>query len=274
MTEQREIRLESSWKTRLTPEFSQPYMTSLREFLLQRKKAGAVIYPPGGKIFKALDSTPFDAVKVVILGQDPYHGPGQAHGLCFSVRLGVPTPPSLINILKEIEDDLGIAAPDHGYLQHWANQGVLLLNAVLTVERGRAGAHQGKGWEPFTDQVVRLQLRPEKGRSHRPRPPPGIDRAASVTAVGAPGFLRLPAFFPGQPLPGATGRRAHRLVAAAGGRGGAHLAAAGCVIEWLVMCGQDQGLAAACAGGFGSAFHSGLKIARASSSGIQSTCVA
>jgi uracil-DNA glycosylase len=156
MTEQREIRLESSWKTRLTPEFSQPYMTSLREFLLQRKKAGAVIYPPGGKIFKALDSTPFDAVKVVILGQDPYHGPGQAHGLCFSVRLGVPTPPSLINILKEIEDDLGIAAPDHGYLQHWANQGVLLLNAVLTVERGRAGAHQGKGWEPFTDQVVRL----------------------------------------------------------------------------------------------------------------------
>lgn len=156
MTEQREIRLESSWKTRLTPEFSQPYMTSLREFLLQRKKAGAVIYPPGGKIFKALDSTPFDAVKVVILGQDPYHGPGQAHGLCFSVRLGVPTPPSLINIFKEIEDDLGIAAPDHGYLQHWANQGVLLLNAVLTVERGRAGAHQGKGWEPFTDQVVRL----------------------------------------------------------------------------------------------------------------------
>jgi uracil-DNA glycosylase len=156
MAEQREIRLEASWKQRLAPEFSKPYMVALREFLVQRKRARAVIYPPGAKIFNALDSTPFEAVKVVVLGQDPYHGPGQAHGLCFSVRLGVPTPPSLINIFKEIEADLGIPAPDHGYLQHWANQGVLLLNAVLTVERGRAGAHQGKGWEPFTDQIVRL----------------------------------------------------------------------------------------------------------------------
>jgi uracil-DNA glycosylase len=156
MAEQREIRLEPSWKQRLAPEFSRPYMVALREFLVQRRRAGAVIYPPGAKIFNALDSTPFEAVKVVVLGQDPYHGPGQAHGLCFSVRLGVPTPPSLINIFKEIEDDLGMPAPDHGYLQHWANQGVLLLNAVLTVERGRAGAHQGKGWEQFTDQVVRL----------------------------------------------------------------------------------------------------------------------
>ena len=156
MSEAREIRLEASWKQRLEPEFSQPYMLALREFLLQRRQAGAVIYPPGDRIFNALDSTPFDKVRVVILGQDPYHGPGQAHGLCFSVRLGVPTPPSLLNIFKEIHDDLGLAPPDHGYLQAWAQRGVLLLNAVLTVERGQAGAHQGKGWEQFTDQVVRL----------------------------------------------------------------------------------------------------------------------
>jgi uracil-DNA glycosylase len=156
MNEPREIRLEASWKKRLEPEFSQDYMVQLREFLLERKRAHAVIYPPGDRIFNALNSTPFEKVRVVILGQDPYHGPGQAHGLCFSVRLGVPTPPSLINILKEIELDLGIPLPDHGYLKHWAEQGVLLLNAVLTVERGQAGAHQGKGWEQFTDQVVRL----------------------------------------------------------------------------------------------------------------------
>jgi uracil-DNA glycosylase len=156
MSEEREIRLESSWKEHLASEFKKSYMAELRDFLLQRKKAGAVIYPPGAKIFNALDSTPFDKVRVVVLGQDPYHGPGQAHGLCFSVRLGVPTPPSLINIFREIADDLNIPTPDHGYLQHWANQGVLLLNAVLTVERGRAGAHQGKGWERFTDQVVRV----------------------------------------------------------------------------------------------------------------------
>ena len=156
MNESREIRLEASWKSRLAGEFAKEYMVRLRTFLLERKKAGAVIYPPGDKIFNALDSTPFEQVRVVILGQDPYHGTGQAHGLCFSVRLGVPTPPSLLNIFKEIEQDLGIAAPDHGYLGHWAEQGVLLLNAVLTVERGKAGAHQGKGWESFTDHVVRL----------------------------------------------------------------------------------------------------------------------
>jgi uracil-DNA glycosylase len=156
MNAPREVRLEDSWKKRLGPEFSKDYMNDLRNFLLERKRAHAVIYPPGDKIFNALNSTPFERVRVVILGQDPYHGPGQAHGLCFSVPLGVPTPPSLLNIFKEIENDLGIPAPDHGYLKHWAEQGVLLLNAVLTVERGRAGAHQGKGWETFTDQVVRL----------------------------------------------------------------------------------------------------------------------
>lgn len=161
MMEEREIKLESSWKSRLASEFRQEYMVQLREFLLERKRARAVIYPAGENIFNALNSTPFERVRVVILGQDPYHGPGQAHGLCFSVRLGVPTPPSLINIFKEVESDLGIAPPNHGNLQSWAEQGVLLLNAVLTVERGRAGAHQGKGWERFTDQVVR-QLNAER----------------------------------------------------------------------------------------------------------------
>jgi len=154
MEQSREIRLEPSWKARLAEEFAQPYMQVLRTFLLERKRAGAVIYPPGSLIFNALDSTPFDAVKVVILGQDPYHGPGQAHGLCFSVREGVELPPSLRNIYSEIADDLGRQPPVSGNLQAWANQGVLLLNAVLTVERGRAGAHQGKGWERFTDRVV------------------------------------------------------------------------------------------------------------------------
>lgn len=155
MNETREIRLEPSWKAHLADEFGQPYMVKLRDFLLARKRSGAVVYPPGALIFNALDSTPFDRVKVVILGQDPYHGPGQAHGLCFSVQDSVAVPPSLINIYREIEDDLGFRPPAGGNLQSWAEQGVLLLNAVLTVERGRAGAHQGKGWEQFTDRVVR-----------------------------------------------------------------------------------------------------------------------
>jgi uracil-DNA glycosylase len=150
----REIQLEESWKSRLADEFAEPYMVALRTFLLERKRAGAVIYPPGTLIFNALNSTPFDRVKVVILGQDPYHGPGQAHGLCFSVRHGVELPPSLRNIYREMADDLGCELPADGDLQRWAEQGVLLLNAVLTVERGSAGAHQGKGWERFTDRVV------------------------------------------------------------------------------------------------------------------------
>lgn len=154
MEQQREIKLESSWKQRLQDEFDQPYMAGLRQYLLDRKRNGAVIYPPGKLIFNALDSTPFDQVKIVIFGQDPYHGPGQAHGLCFSVPEGVAVPPSLLNIYKEIESDLGLPRPASGNLQSWADQGILLLNAVLTVERGHASAHQGKGWEQFTDRVV------------------------------------------------------------------------------------------------------------------------
>ena len=148
------IQLEESWLNRLQTQFDQPYMHELREFLLTRKRHQAVIYPPGQLIFNALNSTPFEQVRVVILGQDPYHGPGQAHGLCFSVLPGVRTPPSLANIYREIQSDLGIAKATHGNLQSWADQGVLLLNAVLTVESGQAGSHQRKGWETFTDAIV------------------------------------------------------------------------------------------------------------------------
>ena len=148
------VRLDPSWKSRLGDALAAPSMQSLRAFLLAEKRAGKSIYPPGPRIFAALDATPFDAVQVVILGQDPYHGPGQAHGLCFSVLPGVDTPPSLANIFVEIERDLKIARPDHGCLLSWAQQGVLLLNAVLTVERGQAGSHQGKGWEGFTDACI------------------------------------------------------------------------------------------------------------------------
>ena len=152
----RTIQLQPSWLSRLEDQFDQPYMQNLRTFLVTRKRHRAVIYPPGSLIFNALNSTPFDRVRVVILGQDPYHGPGQAHGLCFSVLPGVRIPPSLANIYREIQSDLGITPPTHGNLQSWADQGVLLLNAVLTVERGQAGSHQGKGWETFTDTVVQL----------------------------------------------------------------------------------------------------------------------
>ncbi len=148
------VRMESSWKRMLLPEFEKDYMKSLREFLYQEKRAGKIIYPCGDEYFNAFNLTPFDQVKVVILGQDPYHGPGQAHGLCFSVRPGVSFPPSLKNIFKEIQAELGIGLPEHGCLTSWARQGVLLINSVLTVEQGKAASHQGKGWERFTDRVI------------------------------------------------------------------------------------------------------------------------
>ena len=148
------IRLDESWKSRIGEYLKRDDMQSLRGFLRERMQKGARVFPPAPQIFAALDATPFDKVKVVILGQDPYHGFGQAHGLCFSVQHGTAVPPSLVNIYKELQRDLGIAPPQHGCLTHWAEQGVLLLNAVLTVEEGRAGAHQGKGWEGFTDHIV------------------------------------------------------------------------------------------------------------------------
>ncbi len=142
------------WYEALEAEFRAPGFRALREFLVAERAAHAV-YPRGRDIFAAFHHTPFDAVRVVLLGQDPYHGPGQAHGLCFSVPQGVPAPPSLANIFAEITRDLGLPRPPHGDLSHWARQGVLLLNAVLTVRAGQAGSHQGKGWEPFTDAVIR-----------------------------------------------------------------------------------------------------------------------
>ena len=159
------VRLEASWKNALRPEFDAAYMHKLRAFLVAEKQARKVVYPKGDQIFAALDATPLDAVKVVIIGQDPYHGPNQAHGLCFSVRPGIPAPPSLVNIFQEINTDMaddevpygradGVVPAGHASLAPWARQGVLLLNAVLTVVAGRAGSHQGRGWETFTGRVV------------------------------------------------------------------------------------------------------------------------
>jgi uracil-DNA glycosylase len=145
--------IESSWKEILNAEFSSDYFSRLKEFLVEEKKK-FTIYPAGGQIFNAFNSTPFDQVRVVILGQDPYHGPGQAHGLCFSVPQGIAQPPSLVNIFKELQNDLGIPVPKHGNLEKWAKQGVLLLNATLTVRANQAGSHQGKGWERFTDAAI------------------------------------------------------------------------------------------------------------------------
>jgi uracil-DNA glycosylase len=153
--DRKNIDIEPSWLAHLSEEFSKEYMKSLREFLKSEYQKGKQIFPQGKEYFAAFNLTPFEKVKVVILGQDPYHGPGQAHGLCFSVRQGTGLPPSLVNIFKELKADLGISAPQNGCLEKWAQQGVLLLNAVLTVEQGRAASHQGKGWETFTDEVIR-----------------------------------------------------------------------------------------------------------------------
>lgn len=143
-----------SWQGALKSEFAAPYMQDLKQFLRSEKDKHKIIYPHSSNWFHALETTPLEDVKVVILGQDPYHQPGQAHGLCFSVKPGVQIPPSLVNIYKELQSDLGIKPVNHGYLESWARQGVLLLNAVLTVERSQANSHQGKGWEQFTDKVI------------------------------------------------------------------------------------------------------------------------
>lgn len=149
-----EIRLHRSWLEPLRGEFEQPYMAELKRFLATERERGKQIFPRASEWFRALDLTPLEEVRVVILGQDPYHGPGQAHGLCFSVKDGVRPPPSLVNIYKELESDLGIEPRRHGFLEHWANQGVLLLNSVLTVEMGQAASHRDRGWERFTDRIV------------------------------------------------------------------------------------------------------------------------
>ena len=148
--------LPEDWMVHLGPEFHKDYMAELRTFLAQELSRGKVIYPHGREIFASFNLTPLERVKVVVLGQDPYHGPGQAHGLCFSVRKGVPLPPSLVNIYQEIQEDLGLEPAHHGFLEGWAKQGVLLLNSVLTVECHRAASHRDRGWEVFTDKVVEV----------------------------------------------------------------------------------------------------------------------
>lgn len=155
--------IEESWKRALADAFRKDSFLALKEFLLEEKQRGAVVYPPGPLIFNAFNHTPFDRVKVVILGQDPYHGPGQAHGLSFSVPRGVRPPPSLQNMFKELRDDVGFRIPDHGNLEKWADQGVFLLNAGLTVRAGTPASHQGKGWEDFTAAAVRALSEKREG---------------------------------------------------------------------------------------------------------------
>ena len=157
------VQIEASWKTALRDQFEQPYFQALAAFLKNEKAAGKTIYPPGSLIFNAFNTTPFPEVKVVIIGQDPYHNPGEAMGLCFSVPKGVRVPPSLKNIYKELESDVGASIPNHGDLTSWAQQGVFLLNAMLTVERNRPGSHQKIGWQDFTDAVIRKL---SDGREH------------------------------------------------------------------------------------------------------------
>lgn len=159
----RPVRLEASWLAHLAGEFEQPYLLGLRDFLQQEKRAGKRIFPAGEDMFRAFDCTPLPQVKVVILGQDPYHGDGQAHGLSFSVPAGVRVPPSLQNIYKEIHAEFGCPMPSHGNLASWARQGVLLLNSVLSVEAASPGSHRGKGWETFTDRVIALVNREREG---------------------------------------------------------------------------------------------------------------
>ncbi len=151
----REIKLDKSWLEVMADEFEKPYMAELQQFLIEEKNRGKTIFPREQERFHALKKTPFNKVKAVILGQDPYHGDGQAHGLCFSVQKGIKPPPSLVNIYKEMGTDLGLTPPDHGCLDKWADQGILMLNAVLTVEAHKAGSHQKKGWENFTDRIIR-----------------------------------------------------------------------------------------------------------------------
>jgi uracil-DNA glycosylase len=150
-----DVKIEASWKEVLKAEFSKPYFKQITLHLKTEKAQGKIIYPPGSLIFNAFNTTPFSDVKVVLLGQDPYHGPGQAHGLCFSVQNGVPPPPSLVNIFKELQDDIGVPIPSTGNLTHWAQQGVFLLNASLTVRAGEPMSHAKIGWAEFTDTVIK-----------------------------------------------------------------------------------------------------------------------
>jgi uracil-DNA glycosylase len=209
--------LPDSWQQALGDETGKPYFKELAEFVEQERERGPV-YPPREEVFAALHATPYERVKVLILGQDPYHGEGQGHGLCFSVRPGVRTPPSLRNIYKELRDDLGHPVPGTGYLMPWAEQGVLLLNTVLTVRAGEANSHKGKGWETFTDAVIRAVAAREKPAvfvlwgNHARKKLPLIDTARHTVVQGAhPSPLSAKKFFGSRPF-----SRIDEAVAAAG----------------------------------------------------------
>ncbi|CAM5291669.1 MULTISPECIES: uracil-DNA glycosylase [Streptomyces] len=198
--------LPESWREVLGEEPRQPYFQQLMEFVAE-ERAGGPVYPPSDQVFAALEATPFDRVKVLVLGQDPYHGEGQGHGLCFSVRPGVRTPPSLRNIYKELHAELGHPVPDNGYLMPWARQGVLLLNAVLTVRAGEANSHKGKGWEKFTDAVIRaVSDRPDPAvfvlwGNYAQKKLPLIDTERHAVVKGAhPSPLSAKKFFGSQPF--------------------------------------------------------------------------
>ena len=198
--------LPASWQDALGDELRQPYFAELTEFV-EKERANGPVYPPPSEVFAALDSTPFDRVKVLVLGQDPYHGEGQGHGLCFSVRPGVRTPPSLRNIFKEMHAELGTPVPDNGYLMPWAEQGVLLLNAVLTVRASEANSHKGKGWERFTDAVIRaVAERPDPAvfvlwGNYAQKKLPLIDAERHVVVKGAhPSPLSARKFFGSRPF--------------------------------------------------------------------------
>ena len=220
-----DVQIEPSWKRHLAAEFEKPYFANLTNFV-RREYHATTCYPPGRLIFNAFNLCPFDKVKVVIIGQDPYHGPGQAHGLCFSVNDGVAFPPSLQNIFKEIHDDLGTPVPQSGNLTRWAEQGVLLLNATLTVRAHQAGSHQRQGWEEFTDAAIKALAEErehlvfilwgayaqKKGRVHRSQPPSGACVGPSVALVRLPRLFRQQAFQPGQRLFGTTRGNPDKMV--------------------------------------------------------------
>ncbi|MEU3726721.1 uracil-DNA glycosylase [Streptomyces sp. NPDC031705] len=198
--------LPESWLPVLGGELDQPYFKELTEFV-EKERANGPVYPPREQVFAALEATPFDKVKVMVLGQDPYHGPGQGHGLCFSVRPGIKTPPSLRNIYKEMKEELGLPVPDNGYLMPWAEQGVLLLNAVLTVREGEPNSHKGKGWEKFTDAVIRaVSERPDPvvfvlWGAYAQKKIPLIDAERHVIVKGAhPSPLSAKKFFGSRPF--------------------------------------------------------------------------
>ncbi|MCX5076618.1 uracil-DNA glycosylase [Streptomyces sp. NBC_00513] len=198
--------LPESWLPAVGGELDQPYFKELTEFI-EKERANGPVYPPRDQVFAALEATPFDKVKVLVLGQDPYHGAGQGHGLCFSVRPGVKTPPSLRNIYKEMKEELGLPVPDNGYLMPWAEQGVLLLNAVLTVREAEANSHKGKGWEKFTDAVIKaVSARPDPvvfvlWGAYAQKKIPLIDEARHVIVKGAhPSPLSAKKFFGSRPF--------------------------------------------------------------------------